>query len=100
LFVTLLVAAGFSKVVVASPEYLSVYPDNGPSGIWVKVYGGGFSKSTSVTIYFDDKVVGATETNEYGSFWVFIQIPETSVGMHTIVARDAKGLTSSTTFTD
>ena len=99
LFVALLVAAGFSKVVVASPEYLSVYPDNGPSGIWVEVYGSGFSKSTSVTIYFDDKVVGATETNEYGSFLTFIQIPETSVGVHTIIARDAKGLTASTTFT-
>jgi phage shock protein A len=93
------VAAGFSEVVVASPEYLSVQPNNGPSGIWVVVYGSGFSKSTSVTIYFDDKIVGTATTSDYGSFWVFIQIPEASVGVHTIVARDAKGLTASTTFT-
>jgi hypothetical protein len=99
LLVALLVVTGFSEVVVASPEYLSVYPDNGPSGIWVVVSGGGFSKSTMVTIYFDDKVVGVTTTNEDGSFRVLIQVPETSVGVHIIVARDAKGLTASTTFT-
>jgi uncharacterized protein YoxC len=97
----ILLTISLPKSAIASPAYIYVYPTNqGPSGIWVGVNGWGFHSFTSVTIYFDGKIVRSTDTYGDGSiYYVWIQIPETSVGIHTITAKDTEGITASTAFT-
>jgi len=102
----ILLTISLPKSAIASPAYtyvtyITIDPtDQGPSGIWVAIDGYGFHNFTLVTIYFDDKIVGSVYTafdvNFHG---VWIQIPETNVGTHTITAVDAKGLAASKTFT-
>jgi uncharacterized protein YukE len=85
--------------VVAEEVYIHTWPTQGPSGIYIEVGGCGFTYYATVTIYFDDKVVGTATTTYYGCFWTFIQVPETTIGRHTITAKDEIGITASTTFT-
>jgi hypothetical protein len=96
----ILLTISLPKSAIANPAYIYVYPTNqGPSGIWVRVNGWGFHNYTLVTIYFDDKIVGSVNTYARGYFYIWFQIPETNAGIHTIIAKDAEGLTASTTFT-
>jgi predicted nucleic acid-binding Zn-ribbon protein len=94
-----LIIACCTVSVVSEQAYIYTSPTQGPPGIYIEVWGYGFSNYTTVTIYFDDKVVGTATTNEYGYFSTLIQVPETTIGTHTITAKDAKGITASTTFT-
>jgi len=58
--------------VVAERAYIYTWSTQGPSGIYIEVWGYGFTNYTTVTIYFDDKVVGTDTTDYYGCFWTLI----------------------------
>lgn len=82
-----------------SPVYIYVSPgDFGPPKMNIRICGGGFTPRTSVTIYFDEIILGETTTNSDGNFYSYFKVPEVKAGLYTILARDAEGISASTTF--
>jgi large repetitive protein len=79
---------------------ISVKPRSGPPGSPATVKGRGFSSNETVTITFDDTVVGTATANGSGSFSAGITIPAGSThGPHTITATGAtSNLPSQATF--
>jgi len=67
-------------------------PDTGNVNNTTTITGTGFSANSIVYIYWDTDITYRSEiTNAYGSFTLVLDIPETPVGVHDIVAIDRDG---------
>ena len=78
----------------------SLSPVRAIDGGSVLVNGVGMAKTTTFTITFDGKSIGSVKTTSTGTLSFNYTIPLTTlVGIHTFNAKDAKGDSSSATFT-
>ncbi len=71
---------------------LDIVPVEGPSKLWVTVYGGGFTPNTRVDIYFDNTPVSTTHSDSNGYIKTCIQIPVVRPGDYTVKAIDEYGI--------
>jgi len=69
-------------------------------GAEVKMSGTGFTRSTQVSILFDNEEAGTTETNSLGSFTdATFTVPESSRVSHTVKAKDTGNYYDTASFT-
>lgn len=69
-------------------QKFTLAPKNGKPGTEVTVSGTGFAASTDVIVYFDDRDVTLSPTDDTGSFTATFRVPKASGGMHSIKADD------------
>ncbi|MDE1764309.1 MAG: hypothetical protein KGH88_08710, partial [Thaumarchaeota archaeon] len=81
-----------STAVFSAGPSLSLNPTNSPAGDTVTVTGGGFGKSSQVTLTYDGiqlaTVPSTITTDKSGSFTATFTVPATTTGQHTLVATD------------
>ncbi|HEY54873.1 MAG TPA: hypothetical protein G4N91_01140 [Dehalococcoidia bacterium] len=80
-----------------------VTPTSGGFGDTVTVTGTGFAASSTMTIYFDTPAVATTPaavtSDPYGGFTADINVPDVSIGAHTVKAQDAGAASAEAAFT-
>jgi len=99
LLVLLILSSVIPVNTISEQAVVSVFPSEGPSGVIVEVFGCGFSSRVSVTIYFDNILVGSDTTDQDGCFWTLIQVPDIELGQRTVMVRDITGRIAYTQFT-
>ncbi len=71
-----------------------VSPDHGHKGVDIYVYGHNFTAVSTVYIYFDEKLIGTAQTDWYGYFDTYVEIPvDAKPGTHVIkgwTSRDSR----------
>ena len=95
-----------TDVIGSSPDvaftilpYITVSPTEGPVGTQLQLNGTGFGRNSKVTIYWDDRTITSNVvTSSTGSFTTTMAVPETTRGAHQVVARDAGGGSSTSSF--
>lgn len=96
---TYTVGVQYAPTTAGQPE-LSLEFDNAPAGVYVDLWGSGFSPNAKVSIYFDTRLVGEDWTDSYGRLYTTIRIPvDAQPGQHLIRAVDQYGVEKSVTFT-
>lgn len=69
-------------------QQMSIMPTSAAVGDKVNIVGSGFQSVTDVTIYWDDKDIGITQTGADGSFTTLVQVPACGDGTHRIKVDD------------
>ncbi len=87
------------EIGASSAACITLSPTHGHVGPRIEVSGTGFKANNKVTVSYDKVQVIAVETSDKGNFGVSFSVPKSLHGEHAIVATDATGLTSSSTFT-
>jgi hypothetical protein len=89
-----------NSVGLAAYITISISPSAGSSGTEVSVSGTKATANDTVTIYWDDILMGNTTANNMGDFAYLLTVPENAtVGVHEITAVDiATGRTGLTSF--
>ena len=79
---------------------LIVFPESVNPGIVVYVAGIDFAPFSTIWIYLDGELVGTTESDQYGFFEVYMQLPvDMEPGIYMISAEDEEGRVASATIT-
>lgn len=77
---------------------ISIKPASGSVGTSISVSGDGFAFNSEVKVYWEEKIVATSKTNEKGSFSASFIAPQAPCGYYKIIAIDEKKYNAYTSF--
>ncbi|MFH1662312.1 MAG: hypothetical protein ABH934_00065 [Chloroflexota bacterium] len=90
------IVAETTFTVIGIAEITDFDPNEGPVGTEVEISGGGFAPDETIIVEYDGEEIdiesGDEKTDENGEFSLFIIIPESEFGDHTITIRGEDSL--------